>query len=144
MTKTNDQIANLDAELDALSSPTTADTYVVSKDYDADVVATVTAADSDGLVWGVDVVPSIEIEMSADGTTWLPFYGSAITVAAAFTVVHEIDLGNPVVVGQKLAYVALVPRAVRFRGTVLDPQTGALYAGADDPTYTFTFTYTAS
>jgi hypothetical protein len=195
MTKTNDQITNLDAELDALSSPTTAETYVVSKDYDADVVAaaaarralagggsrpfisdsepgivvnrasgfvsdweafdllepgagygemTVTAADSDGLVWGVDVVPSIEIEMSADGTTWLPFYGSAITVAAAFTVVHEIDLGNPVVVGQKLAYVALVPRAVRFRGTVLDPQTGALYAGADDPTYTFTFTYTAS
>jgi hypothetical protein len=39
MTKTNDQIANLDAELDALSSPTTADTYVVSKDYDPDVVA---------------------------------------------------------------------------------------------------------
>lgn len=39
MPSTDDQITNLDAELDALDDPTTAEVYAHSKDYDADVVA---------------------------------------------------------------------------------------------------------
>lgn len=39
MPSTADQIANLDAELDALSTPTTAQVLAHTQDYDADVVA---------------------------------------------------------------------------------------------------------
>lgn len=39
MASTDVQIQNLDAELDALSMPTTAEVYDKSRDYDADVVA---------------------------------------------------------------------------------------------------------
>jgi hypothetical protein len=104
---------------------------------------TVTAADSDGLVWGVDVGPNFEIGMSVDGSTWRTFYGPT-TSGNAMTLVYVIDLTNPVLVGQKLAYVAIVPRAVRFRGTLIDFQTGVIYAGPADPAYTYTFVYTAS
>jgi hypothetical protein len=81
MTKTNDQITNLDAELDALSSPTTAETYVVSKDYDADVVAAAAARRALGGGGG-------------GGGGAQTQTATVTTDANTFEVVHDFDLGN--------------------------------------------------
>lgn len=53
MPSTQDQITNLEAELDGLVSPTTAQVDAVTRDYDADVVAAVAAKRSLGAGGGV-------------------------------------------------------------------------------------------
>jgi hypothetical protein len=107
-------------------------------------IATFTAADDDGVGWGqFGLGVSLDVQMSADGVTWIGYYDST-TTGNPLTVVARIDLLDPVLVGQQVGYVALIPRAIRFRAVLIDNQTGVLYAGVDNPTFTFTFHYTAS
>jgi hypothetical protein len=107
-------------------------------------IATITAGNDDGVGWsGSGVSPGMEIAMSTDAATWIGYY-DATTSGNPLTSVARIDLTNPVIVGQQVGYVALIPRAVRFRAVMIDNQTGVLYAGWTNPTFTFTFHYAAS
>jgi hypothetical protein len=105
--------------------------------------AVFTAADSDGLIWGTDIGPAQIVEISADATTWVAAY----TLASAGTWVALVDTSAAQaadLVGKGLAYTLFTPRAIRFRCAIQDLNTGMLYAGGDDPSFVFDFTYTAS
>jgi hypothetical protein len=105
--------------------------------------AVFTAADGDGLTWGTDIAPAQIVEVSADAATWVAAY----TLASAGTWVALIDTSAAQasdLVGKGLAYTLFTPRAIRFRCAIQDLNTGLVYAGGDDPSFVFDFTYTAS
>lgn len=102
--------------------------------------ATITAADADGLAWGTDIAPLLQIAVSPDVAAWTLLYG-----IGAATPLIALDLfGTPAdPVGAASSYILITPRAIRFNVAIIDLFSGMLFGGAANPALTFTFDYTA-
>lgn len=107
--------------------------------------ATVTAADGDGEIWADTIQAQLGVGVSSDGVAYVALYdvdsapGLNSVVAA---LVNTVKVADPV--GGVVEYMTFSPRFIRFRVVIVDLNSGEIYAGANDPSLTFTFHYTAS
>ncbi len=84
---------------------------------------------------------TLNFQVSFNGTDWVQAYGQSASVPYGILTAAAASAPDPV--GEENAYFVMTPRYIRLRGQIEDPNTGLPYDGADDPTFTFTLTYTA-
>lgn len=103
--------------------------------------ATITAADGDTLVWGVDISPVIIVDVSVDNSTWIGVYN--LSTAQPGVMLLRSFGTNPNPVGDYSQYSLFTPRAIRFSVAITDVTSGLIYNGLRNPSLAFTFEYTA-
>jgi hypothetical protein len=102
--------------------------------------ATLTAVDLDGEVSGQTIFVYLRFDVSIDGMTWhtvVSLDSPDSTWPKGQTVPSPIETE----IGGVFEYVTFTPRCIRFRVVISDGFT--VYAGANNPTVSFDFEYTA-
>ena len=104
-------------------------------------MSVITAADGDGETFGDVISPSLTYQVSVDGEEFE--FGSNAPVVQPWTanmLWYEGNLLDPI--GARIAYLVLVPRAIRSQITIMDSQSGEIYDGANNPSLTATISHT--